>query len=560
MADLPGEDPVASGETPAPESLPTRGPSLSRAAAVMSTGTALSRLTGFVRIAVTAWAIGGAESKLPDTYALANSMPNMVYQLVIGEVLATLFVPVFIEHIRTKAREEASALASSILSVATAVATAFTALTIVLAPWIIKIYTINVDDPATRAAQEEVGAFFLRLLMPQMIFYALTAVFTGLLNAHRRFGAPMFAPILNNLIVIATFLAFGMRNNGLVPELATISLADKVLLGGGTTLGIALSALALWPSVARLRGGYRFGSLALRHPAVRRVGRLARYSFGYVIVNQIGLWIVFALANGERGGVAAYQAAWIIYQLPYGIFAVSVMTYLVPALAEHHVAGNTAAVREDVSLGLRTTALVMIPAAAGYVALGRPIIRLVLEHGVFSFGSTQLFADTFVLMSLGLPIYAAFQQVMRAFYAMQDTRTPLAVNVVAIGAQVASALVLFPLLGVPGLGLAHAISYATGLVAGASILRARLGGLDAVRLTSAHARIALAAVGMALGVWVVAREVAERVDIGLLPGQAAQVSAAIGTGLVLYLALAMLLRVQELRPLLAIVRKRGRRE
>lgn len=526
-------------------------PSMGRAGAVMSVGTALSRVTGFIRLSVMAWAIGGAESKLPDTYNLANSMPNMVYQLVVGEVLATLFVPVFVEHIKTRQRDEAWSLASSILNLALIVSGVFAALTVAFAPWIIKMWSFRVpgDD---RAAFEATGAFFLRLFMPQMIFYATGMVLTGLLNAHRRFAAPMFAPLLNNLIAIATFITFKIVHTGAL-DAASLTPGEKLLLGGGTTLGVVAMTMALWPAVLALPGRFRFRELQWRHPAVRHVGALAKYSFGYVIVNQVGIWVVYALANATQGGVSAYQSSWILYQLPYGIFAVSVMTYLVPRMAEHHVDGDVAAVRNDVSLGLRTVAFIVLPAAAGFIALGRPIIRLLLEHGVFEQRSTALFADTFVLMAVGLGAYAAFQMLMRAFYAMQDTRTPLVVNILAVGVNIVTAIPLYRTMGVPGLALSHALSYAAGAIGGGLILRARLHGLDGARLLGAHARIGVASAATGAVAWLVARAVGDRVALHTFAGQITQVGVAVAAGLVAYVALARALRIQEFTALVSMI-------
>jgi putative peptidoglycan lipid II flippase len=559
----PGEPPVDSTDRPPPSIAPEGAePSLTKATAVMSVGTAFSRLTGFVRLAVMAWAIGGTESKLPDTYNLANSLPNIVYQLVLGEILATVFVPIFVEYIKTRTREESTRLASTILGIAFWVAGAFSAMTVLLAPWIIKIYTFGIDDPATRLRQEEVGAFLLRLFMPQMIFYATGAVLTGLLNAHRRFGPPMFAPVLNNLIVVATFVTFRMKNGDVVPDLASLSFADKMLLGGGTTLGVIAMTMVLWPFVLRMRAGYRLGAIEWRHPAVRHVGRLAKYSFGYIIVNQVGLWIVYALANGAAtdGGVTAYNSSWILYQLPYGIFAVSIMTYLVPRLAEHHVAGDVAGMRADVSLGFRATSFIVLPAAAGLIALSQPLIRLLLEHGVFSSASTALFADTFVLMTLGLGAYTWFQLITRAFYAMQDTRTPWLVNIATVGALIVAAPPLFAVMGIKGLGLAHAIQYLTGAIVGGAILRRRLSGIDGRRLFSSHARIAIASAATGVTAWVVARALAETLDITRIGAQIVQVGTAVLAGLVLYVALARVLQIEESKPLLEIVGGRFRRK
>ena len=546
---------------PGPESEPSAtAPSLARSTAVMSVGTTMSRVTGFMRLSVMAWAIGGAESKLPDTYNLANSLPNIVYQLVLGEILATLFVPVFVEYIKTRARDEAWRLASTILNMAFIIAGLFAIITVVAAPWIIKIYTFRVADPAIRADMEATGAFFLRIFMPQMIFYAAGAVLTGLLNAHRKFAAPMFAPVLNNLIVIATFIVFRQMHGGGVPELATLTGAEKWVLAGGTTLGVVVFTSMLWPFIRTLPGRYQPRALDWKHPAVRHVGTLAKYSFGYVIINQIGLWVVYMLANRTDGGISAYQAAFILYQLPYGIFAVSVMTALVPSLAEHHVNNDLARFREDFSLGLRTTAFIVLPAAAGFVALGLPIIRLLLQHGVFTAESTRLYTDTFVLMAIGLYAYAAFQQIMRAFYARQDTKTPWIVNIAAVAINIAVDIPLYRAMGVPGLALGHTISYVCALIYGGLLLRKRLGGLDGRRLVSSHVRIGAASLITAFASWGVARLIATVVDVEPMPGRLLQVGAAVGAGLILYAGLAAALRLDEFRPLMRMVTGRfGRR-
>ena len=527
---------------------------LTRATAVMSVGTALSRITGFVRLAVMAWAIGGAESKLPDTYNLANTMPNIVYQLVLGEILATLFVPIFVEYMTTRPKKEAWRLASTILNLGIIIATAISIVAVLLAPWIIKIYTFRLPPGQARIAQEQVGAFLLRLLLPQMIFYAAGSVLTGLLNAHRRFAAPMFAPVLNNLIVMGTFVIFRFTHESTTPDLLSLTTGDKLLLGGGTTLGIAVMTMVLWPSVLRLKDReYSPRALDWRNPAIRHVGSLAKYSLAYVIVNQIGLWIVYALANGIQGGVTAFQSSFILYQLPYGIFAVSVFTALVPILSEHHVRGDMPAFRRDLSLGVRTTMFIIVPAAAGFIALGRPIVRLLLQHGVFGVESTVLFADTFVLMATGLAAYAVFQQLMRASYARQDTRTPWIVNSIAVAFNLAINFPLFWWLDVPGLALAHALSYIFAAVIGGAVLRRQLGGIDGARLASSATRIAAAAAASGAGAWLVARALA---PAGLEPpfgAQVLQVGSAIAAGLAIYAGLAVAFRLDEFRPLLRMV-------
>ncbi|MCA1833793.1 MAG: murein biosynthesis integral membrane protein MurJ [Actinomycetota bacterium] len=542
---------------PDSEGLPTNEPSepavsLARATAVMSAGTALSRITGFLRLSVMAWAIGGVESKLPDTYNLANQLPNIVYQLVLGEILATVFVPVFVEYITTRDREESWRLASTILNMAFGIAFAVSALTVLLAPWLIRIYTFRLHG-ADAQAQNDVGAFLLRLFMPQMIFYATGSVLTGLLNAHRKFAVPMFAPVLNNLIVMGTFVAFRALHPSGTPRLQSLTTADKLLLGGGTTAGVIVMTVVLWPYVRRLPGKYDWRAWAWRHPAVRHVGGLAKYSFGFVIVNQIGLFVVLALANGVDGGVTAFLSAYTLYQLPYGIFAVSVFTALIPSLSEHFVHGDADSFRRDFSLGLRMTSYIVLPAAAGFVALGKPIVRILLQHGVFSGESTNLFADTLVLMAIGLIGFSAFQQQTRAFYARQDTRTPWIVNFWATAFNVVANFPLYAWLGVPGLALAHALSYLTAAIYGGWVLRKQIGGIDGRRLLTSHARILAASVATGGVAWLTSRAVESHVDTARFAGQFVQVFGAIGAGLVVYVALSRLLRLEEFDPLWRIL-------
>jgi putative peptidoglycan lipid II flippase len=523
-------------------------PTMARATAMMSSLTAASRATGFLRVAAMAYAIGGVESKVADTYTLANSTPNIIYQLVVGEVLATLLVPVFVESFRKRGGAASWRLAGTIMNLALIGASVATALTVILAPQIMSLYALNLDGPDA-ALQRETGAFFLRILMPQMIFYAVGMVFTGLLNAHRRFGPPMFAPLLNNVIVIATFVTFRAVHGPGIPTLQTMTDGEKLLLAGGTTLGVVAMTLCLWPFVHRIPGKLSMRALEWRDPEIRAVAKLSTWSLAYVAANQVGLWAINVLANGSDGGVAAYQTSWILYQLPYALFAASVFTFLAPRMAGHVVDGDLANVRRDVSLGTRLSALVVLPAVAGFVALGRPLIELLLERGVFSARSTELFADTFVLMALGLGAFTFFQLSMRAFYAMKDTRTPFVVNVIVETALIGSAIPLYASIGVAGLGLAHSISYAVGAIAGMWWLRSRLGGLDGARLASSLSRIALASAlagGAAFGVRAALEDASAWLTVTL--GGVALVA--------VFLASAVALRVSELTEVLELMRAR----
>ena len=350
----------------------------------------------------------------------------------------------------------------------------------------------------------------MRLLLPQMIFYAAGAVLTGLLNAPSQVRGADVRPDPQQPDRDGHVRRVPLEALGSQVDLLDLTTGDKLLLGIGTTLGVMTMTLVLWPFVLRLKDqAYSPREFDYRNPAIRHVGNLAKYSLAYVVVNQIGLWVVYALANGVTGGVTAFQSSFILYQLPYGIFAVSVFTALVPTLSEHHVRGDLEAFRRDLSLGLRTTMFVIAPAAAGFIVLCASHRPVAARARRVRRGSTELFADTFLLMAVGLVGYAAFQQLMRASYARQDTRTPWIVNSLAVVLNIALAFPLYEWRGVPGLALAHAISYVFAAFLGGVVLRRQLGGLDGARIGVSTMKIIFASAVSATAAWLVAKGVAE---------------------------------------------------
>ncbi|MDQ4005698.1 MAG: murein biosynthesis integral membrane protein MurJ, partial [Actinomycetota bacterium] len=449
---------------------------LVRSSAAMAVGTALSRLTGFLRVAAMAFALGVAESRLADSYNVANNIPNIVYELVLGGILTSVFVPVFVTQFTRRSRTEALSSASAVMTVVVVVLGGITIAGILGAPWIVKLYTFRVPGPQ-RAQVQELAGFFLRFFMPQIFLYGMGAVATGLLNTHRRFAAPMFAPILNNAIVIATFMTFAVMPGPAEPVPGAITSAQRLVLAIGTTAGVVVMTFALWPTLRRIGFRWRW-RLEWRNEAVRELISLSGWAVLYVVLNQLGLLVVIVLAGGVQGGYTAYQAAFIFFQLPYAIFSVSIMTALHPSLSADWARGDRADFRQDLARGVRASAFVVLPAAAGYLVLAEPIVRLLLQHGVAGAGSTALVSGVLTFFAIGLFPFSAFLLFLRAFYAMKDTRTPALINAVSVAVNTGANLILFPLLGVRGLALGHAIAYAVAATTAAVVLRRRLDGLE----------------------------------------------------------------------------------
>jgi putative peptidoglycan lipid II flippase len=523
----------------------------------MSAGTALSRLTGFLRIAAMAFALGVAETRLADAYNVANNIPNIVYELVLGGVLSSVFVPVFVQQLLTPDEEDPWRAARAVITVTFIVLAAVMVVGIVAAPWIVRLYTFRVSGPA-RDSVQQLSAFFLRFFMPQIVLYGVGAVATGILNAHRRFAAPMFAPVLNNLVVISSFLVFAFLPGPEVPSPAAITAAQKLVLALGATGGVAAMTCALWPSLRRLGFRWRW-TFDLKHPAVRRLIRLSGWVAGYVIVNQLGLLVVIVLAGGVQGGYTAYQAAFIFFQLPHAIFAVSIITALLPSLSELWGGGDREGFRATLARGIRISAFMVMPAAAGYVVLARPIVRLLLEHGVAGAASTTLVAGVLVFLAMGLFSFSTFQLFLRAFYAMQDTRTPFLINVAAVGLNTGVNLALFPFLEVRGLALGHAVAYTFAAVVCAAVLRRRLGGLEGRSLLRGLAGVLLLAAGTAAAAWGMAWVVADLLGTETLAEQAIQVGAGVLAGLIIFVGAALLFRVKEFELVKRMLMGRRRR-
>jgi putative peptidoglycan lipid II flippase len=532
---------MAEADAESGEALP---PNLGRSAVVMAVGTTLSRVTGLGRLVAMAFALGVTESRLADSYNIANTMPNVVYELILGGVLTSVFIPVLVEELRKRRDDDAWESVSALVTTSIALVVGLSVVALIGAPWIIRLFTFRLSG-AEQAEQQALATFFLRFFAPQIAFYGIAAIAGGLLNAHDRFAVPMFAPIANNVVVIATFLAFAAIVSGTPTEAGVgTALSQKLLLAVGTTGGVAVMALAHWPYVRRLPGRLRFRP-DFRHPAVRKLARLSLWTLGYVVANQLSFGVGLVLANGVQGGPTAMFTAFAFFQLPYGIAAVSIMTALVPRMSAQAVEGDEEGFRASVSVGLRLMGLLLLPATAAYLVLSRPLITTLLEHGVMSSNSSRLVAEVLNMFALGLVPFSFYLLLLRAFYARQDARTPTLVNVVLNTVYAVFSLVLFPAFRVQGLALAHSLCYLTGAVLAGVLLSRRIGGLDPGRTVAALGRAAAASVVAAAAMLLAVRGVDAVMGPSGERALAQLVAGALAGGLA-FLGAAKALRIEEL--------------
>jgi putative peptidoglycan lipid II flippase len=518
---------------------------LVRSSAVVASGTLLSRVASALQLGLLAYALGRAT--LADTYNLANSMPNIVFELVLGGVLSATLVPLFVEY-----RNDDRAI-NALFTVALSTLVVLTAVAVLLAPWITNLYTLRGVD---RGPQREVMTTFVRLFLPQMVFYGLTALGTAYLNSRRRYTAAAYAPLADAVIVIATLVWFVQATSGPRSSWTEVRAIQGhthliLLLGLGTTAGIVAMALVLVPALRRAGLRYR-PVFDWRHPAVVRMLRLSGWTIGYVVVNQIALSVVLVLANGISGGVAAYQYAFIFFQFPHGLFAVSIMTTVTPELARHASARDTGAFRAQYATGLRMLVLVVLPAAVAFAIVARPLVGL-LRVGAFATRDVVATAQTLQGLALGLVFFSVYLYTLRGFYALQDTRTPFFVNTVENAINIALAFALFHVLEVRGLAIAYSGAYVCAAVLAVAVLQRRLGTLVGRETLVVLAKIVVASAALA----------AVMLPLGLLaePSRPLRSLAVVGAagipGLAAYILCLRALRVEELATVVAAFRRRA---
>jgi putative peptidoglycan lipid II flippase len=518
---------------------------LLRSNVVVASGTALSRVTGLLRIVALGYVLG--QTALTDAYLIANETPNIVYDLLLGGLLSATLVPLFSTFLENDDDESTNV----ILTVSVALMAALTAVAVLAAPVIFGLYSVNIADGVDAEVYRDVGTTLARIFLIQIFFYGLVGLANAFLNSRRRFFAAAWTPILPNLIIIAFLLS--LPNPGSADwQLEQVLSNDRLrwTLGLGATVGIASMAAVLVP--AMLATGFRFRpQFDLRHPAVRRLLSLSFWTVGFVAANQVALLVVRNLAEPGSSGASAYINAFTFFVLPHGLLAVSIATTFQPEMARSVARRDRAAFVDQSSLGLRMTALFTIPAGVGIFVLRQPIIGALLQRGAFGPEDADAAQRALAGFAPGLAAFSIYMFVLRGFYAHKDTKTPFKINVVENLINIGLAIILVGRYGVLGLGLAFALAYVVSSLWAMQILSYKVPGFSVRSILRSLAPMVLAAVLMAEAVWLVTRPIGGNV------GTDAVARLVVGTvvGVGVYGAVLVALGVPELDP----IRRRLRR-
>lgn len=564
VVNAPEADEKAEEAEAAPKRSGGRAASLLQSSALMAAGTLVSRLTGFLRQMVIVAGLGAAS--LGQTYAVAYQLPAMIYFLTVGGGLNSVFVPQLVRAMKED-KDGGVAYANRLLTLTMVALGSLVALSMLAAPVLIRMLSPSIaDDPPSN----EVAVAFARYCLPTIFFMGVHVVVGQILNARGKFGAMMWTPVLNNIVVIATFgLFIWVFGTFSASQMGVTTITDEGirLLGIGTLLGLTVQALAMFPYLRA--SGFRFRPrFDWRGHGLGKAAKLAKWTVLFVLANQAGNIVVTQLAtaagteadnmNAPGASYVGYTSAQLIWNMPQAIITVSVMAALLPRLSRSAHDGDPGAVRDDLSQGLRTSAVAIVPLAFGFVALGVPLCTLLF--GTSGIATAQNMGYILMAFGLGLIPFSVQYVVLRGFYAYEDTRTPFynTVIVAAVNAA-ASALCYFVLPTrwiVAGMAASYGLAYAAGVGLAWKRLRNRLGGdLDGRRVVRTYTRLVGASIPAAL----LSGAAAYAISQALGSGMSGSLAALAGGGLVLiavfYIA-AKRMRIEELTAMVGMVRGR----
>ena len=539
---------------------------------VMATGTVVSRITGIARDIALAAALGFY--LVSDAYSLGNSLPTIIYILVVGGALNAVFIPQLVRRME-KDDDGGNAYADRLITLTGSVLLGLSILAVVAAPWIVDLYT-PADYPQS---QYDLAVAFARLCLPQIFFYGAYTMLSQVLNARGTFGAPMFAPIANNVVAITTFVLFIIVAGISEAADGALTTGQVLLLGIGTTAGVVVQAAILVPVLGR--AGYRWRPrFDWKGQGLGKAAKLAGWTVGLVLVNQITYIVITRLAaqanvdaaasGATAAGITTYQKAHLVFMLPHSVITISIVTALLPALSRLAHEGKLKEVGEDVAGAMRLVAALVVPIAAMLFVLGSDVSVLLFGYGAATTDQAAVMGDVVSIFMIGLVPFTLFYVLLRGFYAMEDTRTPFVVTVIFSVIMLALVLWLFAFLTdlgvtsaggpqIAGIALGYVLAYWCGFVVLWWWLAHRLGSLQSGATVSVLLRL-LTAGGVAVLVAGVTRTAT--LDLLISDGLNTQLTslvlimAAVIVGLPTFFFAAWLLRVREVSAAVAMVKSR----
>src|SRR6476619_6319665 len=435
----------------------------------MAVATLASRLTGFVRIVLLATILGAA---LSSAFTVANQLPNMIAALVLEATFTAIFVPVLARAERDDP-DGGTAFVRRLVTLTTALLVVVTLLSIAAAPLLVRLMLGS--DPLVNRSLTTAFAY---LLLPQVLFYGLSSVFMAILNTRNVFGPPAWAPVVNNIVAIATLGLYVLVPGELSIDPVEMGNAKLLVLGIGTTLGVFAQTAVLLVAIRQERISLR--PLWGIDDRLQKFGTMPAAMVHYVLISQIGLIVWNRIASGAAAsGPAIYNYTWLVLMLPFGMIGVTVLTVVMPRLSRNAAGDDIPAVLADLSLATRLTMVTLIPIVAMMTVGGPAIGSALFAYGNFGETDAGYLGMAITLSAFTLIPYALVLLQLRVFYAREQPWTPIAVIVVITTVKIAASLAAPHLTDdrelIAGyLGLANGVGFLAGAIVGHILLRANL--------------------------------------------------------------------------------------
>lgn len=440
----------------------------------MGLAAALSRAFGAVRVLAIAAILG--TTYLGNAFQSSNTVSNVLFELLAAGALSAVLVPTFVGLLDNQDQPGAETLASELLGLATLILGAVAVIGVAASPWLARILTSAVDDPAISASQRSLTTFLLWFFIPQVVLYGLGAISTAVLNAQRSFVVPAMAPIGNTIVMVGFLIVF-RQVAGADPGL-DLSMGEKLLLAGGGTLGVV--AFVAIPTIAVLRNGFKLRLRFTRtHEGLRKLLTLSGWASLQHGFAALLLGAAIVAGGGVEGGVVAYQVGWYFFLAPYGIIAQPIHTTILPELVADNLSGNIDAFKASVRWSLDSMCVLLLPLTALCAALSVPAMSILafgsadVSHGI------EMLSVSLASLGLGLLPYGAFFLLARVFYVYNDSRTAAmaggAAAVVGVTIMALSAVFAEGTNLVMMLGLAHSAAFVVGSLFLTVALRRKVG-------------------------------------------------------------------------------------
>lgn len=496
----------------------------------------ISRMLGFIREATLASSFGASWET--DAFLAAFTVPDFLYDLLVGGILSSAFIPVFSSYLATDREEEAWEVASTMINLMAIVMLVCVALGMVFAVPLTKLVAYDFTGQTLSMAVK-----LTRIMFPAFVILALYGLMQGILNSYKHFAAPAVGAIAYNLCIIV----FGLL---LQPRFGIMSFAIGVVAGHIASFCIQ------FPVAVKKGFRYRF-TLNLKHPGVRQMFMLMVPTMLGLAANRVNLIVNQSIASGiSEGSITALRMASRLMWLPLGVFAGSIAVAVFPTLATQAAKKEMTAFKQTLSMGIRSIFLITIPASVGLAVLSTPIVRLLFERGEFSPQATLVTAYALIFYCVGLFAQAGVWVVTRAYYALHDTMRPVLIAVTTIVINVALNLLLRPVLAERGLALAYSLTGIYNLAVLLYILRLKIGQIGMKSILRSFVMVTISSAIMGLVTYGVAYYLGTVLDLKDTVNQAVQVAVSILVGLLVFAGAVLLCRLEETEIITGIIKRK----